>query len=105
MMTDNRMRPGGVTIRQRCGGVLVLLALVALAWSAITVLTGGFVLRLGGVTLASRSPLRPFAAALILAAVARGLLGAVSFAAWIAWVAGDRSRRVGRMAVMFAAAT
>ena len=79
--------------------------LAALAWSAVTLLSGGFVARVAGWSLASRSPLRPLVLATVLAFAARWLLGAASFNAWIGWVAGDRSRRAGRLAMVLALAT
>lgn len=61
-----------------------MLALIAFAWSVAGFLTGGFVLRAGGASVASRNPLRPFVIAVALAALG-------------AWATGrERSSRLAR---------
>ena len=79
--------------------------LAALAWAAVGVLSGGFVAHVGGWSIGSRSPVRPLLLAAVLGAVALWLLGPASFKASIAWIAGDRSRRAGRIAIVLAVAT
>ena len=46
-MTDRRMRRGGATIRHAAGRLLVFAAALAAAWSAVTLLSGGFALHAG----------------------------------------------------------
>src|SRR5690349_9805428 len=99
MMTDSRMRRG-VTIRQRLGGVLLLLAFAALIWSVAGLLTGGFVLRAWGVTAVSRNPLRPFIAAVALAAVALWVLGRDRWRSRLVLLVGTRARRAGHLAAI-----
>ena len=83
----------GATIRQRLGDFLLLLSIAALIWSVVGLLTGGFVLRVGGVTVMSRNPLRPFAVAVALAAMAVWALGRDRTTSWLVRVVGTRARR------------
>src|SRR3954468_3705350 len=99
MMTDKRMRGGAATIRQRAGRACFLAAIVALACAAVVTLSGGVTLRVGGVALMSRTPVRPLLVAAALLIAARALLGAASFARARAQVIGSREQRPARIAV------
>jgi hypothetical protein len=103
MMTDKSMRPEGATIRQRAGRLLVVAAAVAGAWSAVTLISGGFTLRAGALALSSRDPLRPFLAALVLLAAGRLLLPGAAFWSAIRVLTGDRHRVAARIAAAAAA--
>src|SRR6185369_11294771 len=92
MMTDSRMRRG-VTIRQRLGDLLLLSSIVAFIWSVAGVLTGGFVLRAGAVSVMSRNPLRPFTAAVALGALAVWALGRERSTSRLVRLVGTRARR------------
>src|SRR5215208_6271424 len=103
MMTDRRMRPGRATIRHAAGRALVFAAAIAAAWSAVTLLSGGFALRAGPVALSSRDPVRPLLAAAVLLVVARFLLSAAEFGRAAAIVTGTRDRLARRIAIAAAA--
>jgi hypothetical protein len=74
MMTDKRMRPGGATIRHAAGRLLVFAGALAGAWSAVTLISGGFAVHAGPLVLSSRDPVRPFLVAAVLLAGAGILL-------------------------------
>src|SRR3954452_2255418 len=99
MMTDKRMRGGAATIRQRAGRACFLAAIVALACAAVVTLSGGVTLRVGGVALMSRTPVRALLVAAALLIGARALLGAASFACARAQVIGSREQRPARIAL------
>jgi hypothetical protein len=67
-----------MSARRRGGRVALILAFAAAAWSALTAISGGFVLD-AGLRISSRDPVRPLAAALILFAFARAMLPASEF--------------------------
>src|SRR3954469_10287624 len=99
MMTNQRMRGGAATIRQRAGRACFLAAIAALASAAVVTLSGGVTLRVGGVAFISRTPLRPLLVAAALLIAARVLLGAASFARARAQAIGSREQRLARIAV------
>ena len=88
---------------QAIGTALFALAVAALAWAGITVLSGGFVARFGGVPIASRDPLRPCVLALVLLIAARLLLGSDAFARRVRTIAGTRRSAPARVAALAAA--
>ena len=94
-----------MTIRQRGGSVLGVLALAALGWAAIVAMSGGVTLRIGPLVLMSRTPWRAAIAAIVFAAAARALLGAVEFRNALARVIGSRAARVRRAAFLLSLAT
>jgi dolichyl-phosphate-mannose-protein mannosyltransferase len=63
----------------RPGRACLALALVAAAWAAVTVLSGGFTFAPAGLRLSSRDPLRPLLVCAVLLAAARIALGAPEF--------------------------
>ena len=74
------------------------MSIAALIWSVVGLLTGGFVLRVWGFTVMSRNPLRPFAAAVALAAIAVWALGRDRSTSRLVLLAGTRARRAGHVA-------
>jgi hypothetical protein len=103
MMTDSRMRRG-VTIRQRLGDLLLVSSLAALIWSVAALLTGGFVLTAGGVSVVSKDPLRPLGIAVALAAVGAWALGRERSSSRLTALAGRRANRPVHVAVIAALA-
>jgi hypothetical protein len=98
------MRPGGATIRHAAGRLLVFAAAIAGAWSAVTLISGGFTLHAGPLALSSRDPLRPLVAAAALLVAARLLLSRAGFAGAVTVITGDRGRVAARIACAAAAA-
>src|SRR5688572_904863 len=98
MMTDRRMRPGRATIRHAAGRLLVFTAAIAAAWSAVTLISGGFALDAGSFVLSSRDPVRPLLAAAALFAAARLLLSSAEFKGAAQVITGDRDRLATRIA-------
>jgi hypothetical protein len=92
------MRPGRATIRHAAGRLLVFIAAIAAAFSAVTLISGGFVLRAGSFFLSSRDPVRPLLVAAALFVAARLLLSSTEFRAAAQVITGDRSRLATRMA-------
>jgi hypothetical protein len=92
MMTDNRMRRGA-TIRQRVGDLLLVLMVATVIWTVVAAVTGGVVVRGGGLSLTSRDPWRPLLAALVLGSVGFLTLGRERFFARVRPVVGTRARR------------
>jgi hypothetical protein len=97
------MRPGRATIRHAAGRLLVFAAAIAAAWSAVTLISGGFVLDAGPVGLSSRDPVRPLVAAAALLAAARLLLSSTEFRVAAQVITGDRERLAARIACAAAA--
>jgi hypothetical protein len=92
------MRPGRATIRHAAGRLLVFIAAIAAAFSAVTLISGGFVLRAGSFFLSSRDPVRPLLVAAALFVAARLLLSSTEFRAAAQVITGDRSRLATRIA-------
>src|SRR6187401_2315124 len=90
MMTDRRMDPGGATIRHAAGRLLVAAGAIAAAWSAVTLISGGFIVYAGSLALSSRDPLRPLLVAAVLIVAARLLLSRAQFGTAVGFVFGDR---------------
>jgi len=82
-----------VTIRQRLGDLLLLSSVAALIWTAAALLTGGFVLRLAGLSIASRDLVRPFIVSLVLCAVAFVVLGRDRFVSRLTPIVGPPATR------------
>jgi len=98
------MRRSGATIRYGVGTLLVLVAALAGAWSAVTLLSGGFTLHLGSLTVSSRDPIRPLLVGVVLLAAARALLPGSAFARVVRRLAGSRDRLASRIAMAAALA-
>jgi Dolichyl-phosphate-mannose-protein mannosyltransferase len=92
------MRRSGATIRYAAGRLLVLAGGLAAAWSAVTLVTGGFALRAGTLALSSRDPIRPLIVAGALLVAARVLLPGLAFAAAVRLMTGGRGRLAARLA-------
>src|SRR5580765_6064263 len=103
-MTDRRMRRSEATIRYGVGRSLVFAGALAGAWSAVTLLTGGFLLHAGPLALSSRDPVRPLIVAVVLLAAGRLLLPGEAFADAVRLIAGGRDRLAGRVAAAAAIA-
>jgi oligosaccharyl transferase STT3 subunit len=95
------MRPEGDTIRHGAGRLLALSGAIAGAWAAVTLISGGFVLRAGRLGLSSRDPFRPLLGAAGLLAVALILLPRAEWRGLL----GRRDRVAGRIACAAAACT
>ncbi len=93
-----RMRRSGATIRHGAGRLLVIAGALAAAWSALTILSGGFALHTGVIALSSRDPLRPLIVAAILVAGGRRLLPGAEFGRAVALLTGDRTQLPARIA-------
>src|SRR5258708_13787843 len=98
MISDKRMRRSGATIRHGAGRLLVIAGALAAAWSALTILSGGFALHTGVIALSSRDPLRPLIVAAILVAGGRRLLPGAEFGRAVALLTGDRTQLPPRIA-------
>src|SRR5262245_17836584 len=94
MMTDKRMRRGAANI-------LLFLAVLALGWAAVVVVSGG--VAVPWLSLSARDPWRPLIAALVLAAVGRLIAGADVFRALLDVYIGAPGRRASRVALVAAA--
>jgi hypothetical protein len=92
------MRPGRATIRHAAGRLLVFTAATAAAWSAVTLISGGFALHAGSFFLSSRDPVRPLLAAAALFAAARLFLSSAEFKGAAQVITGDRDRLAARIA-------
>ena len=86
------------------GHLLVLGAALAAAWSAVTLLSGGFALHLGSLAVSSRDPVRPLLVATVLLGAAAGLLPRSDFIAAVRRLGGRRDRVAVRLAVTAALA-
>jgi hypothetical protein len=93
------MRPEGATIRHAAGRLLAFAGALAGAWSAVTLISGGFTLRAGPLVLSSRDPVRPFLAA---AGLLAGALILLPRAEWRT-LPGSRDRAAARIACAAAA--
>lgn len=78
------------------------MSFAALIWSVAGLLTGGFVLRVAGVSVTSRNPLRPFVVAVALAAGAVWALGRDRSSSRLAPLVGTGARRPVHVAVIAA---
>jgi hypothetical protein len=103
MMTDNRMRRSGATIRHGAGRLLVFGGALAAAWSAVTLVSGGFAFHAGRLALSSRDPVRPLLVAGILVAAGRLLLPRAGFGSAVGVLTGGRDRLAARIACAAAA--
>jgi Dolichyl-phosphate-mannose-protein mannosyltransferase len=103
MMTDKRMRRSA-TIRYGAGRLTLTGAALAGAWTAVTLLSGGFSLRAGAIAVSSRDPIRPLLFAVVLLVLARTLLRGSEFGRALRVFTGDRDRLPARIACAAAAA-
>jgi hypothetical protein len=103
MMTDKRMQSSGATIRHGVGRLLVFGGALAAAWSALTLLSGGFAWHAGRLALSSRDPLRPLIVAGILVASGRLLLPRAEFGRAVRVITGEGDRLAARIACAAAA--
>ena len=76
---------------------------IAAAWSAVTLISGGFNVHAGPLALSSRDPLRPLLAAAVLIVAARLLLSRAQFGTAVGLVFGDRRQAEARIAAAAAA--
>ena len=83
--------------------MLVFAAAAAAAWSAVTLISGGFALRAGPLVLSSRDPVRPLVVAAGLLVAARLLLSGAEFTRAAAVITGGRYRVAARIACAAAA--
>src|SRR5215204_1186588 len=104
MMTDRRMRRSGASLRYRAGRLLVFAGAAAAAWAAVTLLSGGFVLRAGTFVLSSKDPIRPLVIAIALFAVARMMLAREAFTTAVGALIGSPDRWAARVALCAVAA-
>lgn len=79
-----------------------MLAAATLIWTVIAAVTGGFAVRVAGLSVASRDPWRPFLVAVVLGAVALLALGRERFFAWVKPIVGTRTQRPFHVAVIAA---
>jgi hypothetical protein len=88
---------------RRLGPACLVLAFVAAAWSAVTAISGGFIVD-AGVRLSVRDPIRPLVVALLLMAAARLALPASEFRRTLSQIAGrDRGTLAARAALAVSA--
>src|SRR4029077_15869743 len=104
MMTDNRMGRRCATIPPGGGHLLGFAAALAIAWSVVTLLSGGFALHLGPLALSSRDPVRPLLIAAVLLGPARVLLPGSEFGRILRALTGGRDRLAVRIAAAAALA-
>lgn len=97
------MRGNGATIRYGAGRLLVFAGALAAVWSAVTLVSGGFVLRAGPLALSSRDPVRPLIVAAVLLAAARLFLASAAFGTAVRAVTGGRDGLAARIACAAAA--
>src|SRR4051812_46039542 len=93
MMTDKRMR--------RAANILLFIAALLLAIALATLLSGGFAVP--AIAFSSRDPLRPFLAALALAAIARACTNAADYRELVERYTGTPRQWPARVAVLAAA--
>src|SRR5258708_17978709 len=98
MMTDNRMRRSGATIRYGAGRWLVFGGALAAAWSALTRVSGGFAFHAGWLALSSRDAVRPLLVAGSLVLAGRLLLPRAGFGSAVGVLTGGRDRLAARIA-------
>jgi hypothetical protein len=103
MMTDKRMRRSA-TIRYGAGRLALTGAALAGVWTAVTLLSGGFSLRVGPIAVSSRDPLRPLLFAVVLLVLARTLWRGPAFGRALHAFSGDRDRLPARIAAAAASA-
>ena len=84
--------------------MLVFAAALAIAWSVVTLLSGGFALHLGRLALSSRDPVRPLLIAAVLLGTARVLLPGSEFGRILRALTGGRDRLAVRIAAVAALA-